>query len=248
MNEDIFARYRERQEAVLDAALSEILPRMDAKIRSKQDLDQYQFQKEVIPRLVSTGFEERFHREIPNLNNPKQESVLAMLEESLIENGAIVAIVGSRGTGKTTLAGQIAIRRIRAWLNYHALPPAERPAKVPLEFPRYRKAADLLARFKPLYSDFGSIDTERLMEERDYECLEWSLLVVDEWHECRDLQMKDRLMADIIDRRYAAKRDTLIISNQEADEFRQTTDPSIMSRLGQHGRIIPCRWTSYRIQ
>lgn len=210
------------------------------------DVLAWEMKHEIAPRLADLGFAERFRREIPDYGEPKQAKAAAQCRGKLIQTGAIVALVGLRGVGKTTIAAQLAIERVRAWLAWHAVPPEGRLEWPPLGMARYRKAADLVARYKSLYADFGSINAERLAEQRNYECREWSLLVIDEVHECDDQKMKDRVLTDIIDRRYSARTDTLLISNQSVEDFKVTTNPSVMSRLGEHGCIIPCSWRSFR--
>ena len=104
----------------------------------------------------------------------------------------------------------------------------------------------MLQRYKPLYSDFGSVDTEGLMNELDFMCQQQEFLCIDELHDCDDMKAKTRLLTDIVDRRYSRCRDTILIANQKPAEFIASTGDSIISRLTEHGCIIPCDWPSYR--
>lgn len=83
------------------------------------------------------------------------------------------------------------------------------------------------------------------MEARAAYC-RLKLAVIDELHECDDQKMKDRVLTDILDRRYSANTDTVLISNQTAEDFQATTSDSVLSRLAQHGAIVPCEWESFR--
>jgi DNA replication protein DnaC len=178
-------------------------------------------------------------------NCEPQEDTFAFCREQFTEVGAIVALVGERGVGKTFIAAQLCRERIDLWLRYHELDAPERPAAIPLRMGRYMKLTDLIARFKPLYADFGSIETDRLMNEREKLCME-SLLCLDELHECDDQRLKGRVLTDILDRRYANRLDTLVISNETEAAFRQTVGDSALSRITEHGDIVTCRWESFR--
>jgi DNA replication protein DnaC len=105
--------------------------------------------------------------------------------------------------------------------------------------------SDLVSRLKSLYADFGSIDAERQSNFSERLCDE-SLLVIDEIHECDEMRVKDRVLTDIVDKRYARRRDTILISNQTVDDFRHTANDSVLSRLTEHGGIFLCDWRSFR--
>lgn len=234
----------ESSTAPLVEAVSEILSKM--KPISAEKRREAQFKFDIDHRMKALGFEDRFRIDIQDFQNKQQEAIFKRCDELLRGSGAIVALVGIRGTGKTTIAAQLAAHRIRNWLDFYATQPEERFEDTIPGIPRYRKATALISEFKSLYADFGSINSEELTEKRDYQCREWPILVIDEWHEAEDQKIKDRLLTDIIDRRYAALNDTLIISNQDADDFKATASSSTLSRLGEHGCIISCKWDSWR--
>jgi DNA replication protein DnaC len=202
--------------------------------RTDEEMDAWRWQNEVLPFVVRSGIGKRFHGRITEWSEPKQYEVLSRLYSRCTGQGAIFALVGPRGTGKTTICGQL----IACVAGNSARPEWQRI--VP-----YRKMTDLISRFKPLYADFGSIDTETLMEARTAYC-SMPLAIIDELHECDDQKMKDRVLTDILDRRYSAKTDTVLISNQTPEDFQATTSDSVLSRLAQHGAIIPCEWRSFR--
>jgi len=195
---------------------------------------------QVFPMLQRWGFEPRFQCEHAKLH-PKQAATLNSVRGMMKRKGAIVALVGERGLGKTTIASLFAIDK--AWSNYH-----EAMKESPLRFESviYRKCAKLIARYKPLFSDFGSIETESLLESFEYLAKEQEYVVIDELHDCDDLKMKTRVLTDLIDRRYACRRDTILIANQTPADFEATIGDSILSRLNEHGGIIECKWPSYR--
>lgn len=205
---------------------------------------EYEFEHNIRPRLAATGWEERF-RCRQTLSKP-QKLVMRDASALLKNKGAIVALVGERGLGKTTLAAHIAIERAEHFWNYYSTMPDDRAGLTPPQgIPVYRKMAALVTRFKPLYADFGSVDTEALIEAKERLCNE-TLLVIDELHECEEMKAKDRVLTDLVDIRYSRRRDTILISNQAEHEFRTTTNSSVVSRLSEHGQIFVCKWPSFR--
>lgn len=202
------------------------------------------FRTEISPQIERWGYEKKFRVQIKDWNNKHQERVFQRALKLLTGCGAIVALVGIRGTGKTTITAQIAIAR--SWQNYEEGMREDNGCHRRITACSYRKATDLISRYKSIYSDSGSIETESLMASRGFYCRSVELATIDELHECDDQKLKNRVLADILDRRYAAQRDTIIISNQTPEEFQKTTSDSIMSRITEHGQVIPCNWESWR--
>lgn len=199
---------------------------------------------DVLARLRGWSYPDRYIREIGDWQCEPQEIVFEMCVQLFQRVGAIVALVGERGTGKTTIAAQLAVRL--AWDDWDRVHNHESGKPFSYQEAPYRKLSDLIARFKPLYADFGGINTDELIQRRNNLCRGADLLTIDELHDCDDLKMKNRVLTDIIDRRYSACTDTLLISNQSQERFRATTDDSVLSRISEHGVIIPCEWPSWR--
>lgn len=214
------------------AAAFAALPR-----RTDEEIAAWTWREDILPRLRAAGLEARYWRDIQIWTKSAQAKVFARLRALCCGNGAIVALTGPRGTGKTTLAAQMIVERAKD----ETLPPWDRQ-------PPYRKLVDLIARYKPLYADFGGINTDSLMTSRDHFCSSPALVVIDEIHECDDQKLKSRVLTDLLDRRYSAKRDTVLISNQTPEDFQASTSDSILSRLSEHGCIIPCEWASWRVK
>lgn len=202
--------------------------------RSKADWDAYIWKNEILPRLENCDVPERCRINVPKWTVRKQGEVYRECVELFTGKGAIVALVGPRGTGKTTLATQLIVRLskqegLNLWEYW---------------FP-YRKMVDLVSKYKSLYGDFGSIHSESLISSRNALCRAPGL-IIDEIHECDDMKLKGIILTDIADRRYSNLKDTLLIANQTPEEFRATTSDSVLSRLAEHGKIIPCNWQSWR--
>jgi len=200
------------------------------------------------PKVEFGGYEARFLTEILDWNKePRQERVFRHILSMLKGEGAIIALVGHRGTGKTTITAQIAFRLAWWWDEYHSSMDRPENRKRPqiLGLAEYRKLVSLTEILKPLYSDHGTTATERLTLERERLCA-CGLLVIDEKHDMNALAVANRVLTDIIDRRYAKKKDTIIISNESAEEFNAQTNHSILSRITEHGETVECKWQSMR--
>lgn len=227
------------------AGIRELFGQM--KPRTAEEMRAMHFETQIAPRLGDFGFETRYRQmDILSGRDPRcreQESVLARVESKFTNAGAIVALVGPRGTGKTSIAAQLAANRL--WEDWRIALAGERKG-VPCRITSYRKLGALVARLKAYYGDFGSVQSEQMHATLEHLCAV-ECLVIDELFEVPDdSKHKDRLLTDILDRRYAARRDTLLISNQTRDEFVSNLVPSIGSRLLEHGGVIRCEWQSFR--
>lgn len=221
-------------------------------VLSKAQYRAYEFKERILPRVRSGGFEVRFLRDgFPGEFDENTERQIVAYEAVigwLKNEGSIVAMCGPRGVGKTTIAAQISAKR--AWEDLQScFDKADGKREDTMcRYTLYWKMTGLVKRLKPLYADFGSIETAAL-EDWQRGIVSCELLVIDELQEAGDdSRHKERILTDVIDRRYAAQRDTILITNQTPEEFRTTTSGSILSRLGEHGTIIDCAWGSFREQ
>ena len=104
--------------------------------KAESELDDYIWRKETKIRMKDAGLPDRFIERHGFDAHKAQRAVFRAALRLCSSRGAIVALVGPRGTGKTTIAAQM----IRQRAECEALPPWERQ-------PPYRKAADLLNRW-----------------------------------------------------------------------------------------------------
>lgn len=202
--------------------------------RTARELRQWRWENEIVPHLEASGLPKRFWFKAKRWKE-KQKIAYDETKSLLLGKGAIIALVGLRGMGKTCIAAQLILERAEdeTLLPHHRRPP-------------YRKLSELIATFKPIFSDFGSKDSESLVSRHQKLCKEHPLLIIDELHDCDDQRVKNRLLTDTLDQRYANLVDTIIISNQTPEEFISTTSDSVISRMKEAGRIISCTWDSWR--
>lgn len=148
----------------------------------------------------------------------------------MMGDGFIIALLGDRGTGKTQMAAELVRRWLRKQNTEHRT----------LNCPLYAKAMEI---FMAIKSSYGSDKSEKdvtLIFTRP------KLLIIDEASERGETDWENRMMTYIIDKRYDAKLDTLLISNQRRDAFLEAVGDSITSRLVETGGIVECNWDSFR--
>ena len=145
---------------------------------------------------------------------------------ALLGKGCLIALIGSRGTGKTQLAIEASRESCRA----------DRSAL-------YTTAMDIFMAIKASYRQDGAGERSALAQfERP------SLLIIDEAHVRGETDWENNLLTHLIDGRYRAVKDTVIISNQTHNQFRKSIGTSIYSRLIETGAVIECTWPSFRQQ
>ena len=138
-------------------------------------------------------------------------------------SGFIIALCGPRGTGKSQLAGSLA--RFCASEGRSVI---------------YKTAMGIFLEIKATFGGKG--DTEAILSGLAAP----KLLIIDEAQERAETAWEDQLLGHLIDRRYGAMRDTLLISNQTKDEFKESIGASVSSRIVETGGIAVCDWPSYR--
>ena len=70
--------------------------------------------------------------------------------------------------------------------------------------------------------------------------------MIDEVHERAVTQAENATLINIIDRRYDARRCTVLIANQDKSEFAAAMGPSIVSRIHETGEALECDWPNFR--
>lgn len=173
----------------------------------------------------------------------KLDSVSAM-----IGTGFLVLLVGDRGNGKTQFATRLAWLGILAEDRYPPKPGID-GATPPEGLTRWREARPVLYRhamsiFLDVRESFGQNGERKRIEAY---CAV-PMLIIDEFQERGNTAWEDRLLTYIIDRRYGAMKDTLMIGNVKGDEetLKAQLGASIVSRASEAGGVIVADWPSYR--
>lgn len=142
-----------------------------------------------------------------------------------LQTGFLLAMIGTRGSGKTQLAVEL--------MNFSV--ERERSAL-------YTRAMDFFMAIKRSYKK-DSKETEESVCEHYFRP---EFLVIDETHERAQSAWEDQLLTNLIDKRYAAMKDTLMIANQTKQEFESAMGKSVVARLNETGGFVKCDWPSFR--
>lgn len=142
----------------------------------------------------------------------------------IVAGGGLVVLLGKRGTGKTQMAVDLLADVCAAGNRV-----------------RYLKAMDLFREIRNCYRKDGPSEVETV----DKLC-KFAALVIDEAHERSDSDWENRTLTNIIDRRYDAKRSTVLVSNMTKQAFGEAVGPSIVSRIHETGEVVVCEWASFR--
>lgn len=217
---------------------------------------------EGLAALIESAPEDRPENEEANVSNSKYvreawgwgrkycrpiplhgEEWLAAIETArpVIETGGIVVMVGDRGPGKTQMAAELA--RKGAW-------PDDRD-----EFTRadglvvhrgktalYRRAMDIFLDLRDASKNHVKSSEKEVISKLG----NVGLLVVDEFQERGDSEWENRIMKNLLDKRYASERPTIIIANMKRREIFDALGASIVDRATENGKSIEFNWPSYR--
>lgn len=138
--------------------------------------------------------------------------------------GFLLALLGDRGTGKTQMAVVVMMVGFKA----------QRTGL-------YVSAMDVFLDVRATYSNPDASERDALGR-----FLGPDMLVIDEIQQRGETDFEDRILAYLIDQRYGAMKDTIVIANLTPDALKDSLDPSIVDRLRETGGIIECTWPSFR--
>lgn len=179
--------------------------------------------------LKNSGFPKRYCRAVSSWMCTEQENTFSACKDFCVADGSNVVLTGSKGTGKTTIASQIALefKGKRKRVSYHLF-------------------NDLIGKFKYLYDDMGTIHSDTLNQDRD-KILSRDFVIIDEIHECLGNKMSEKILFDFLSRRYSNELSTLLISNEKPEEF-EKNHGNIMCRIHETGGIFHANWANLRIK
>ena len=145
--------------------------------------------------------------------------------EEKLETGFFVALTGIRGNGKTQMSVELMISctsKLRRAL--------------------FCTATEFFMQIKSTYRRDSKHSEKDIL---DY-FAKPSLLVMDEIGRRGETDWENNLLFELLNNRYNAVKDTLIICNMGGNELTESIGPSLTSRLNETGGIIQCNWESFR--
>lgn len=166
----------------------------------------------------------RHRRRLPDGKSPDEWNTACTRLFDAIGSGFLFALIGPRGTGKTQLGERTALQSTAT-------------SRAPL----YTRAMTIFLELRATYRTDGAAESavvKRFCEPK--------LLIIDEIQERAESAWEDRMLTHIIDVRYGAMGDTLLIGNLSPEQLAESLGPSIVDRLRETGGIIECKWDSFR--
>lgn len=148
---------------------------------------------------------------------------LAMVR-TLVGKGFLAALVGIHGNGKTQFGVEVL-----------------RDAANKLLTGMFITATDFFMAIKAAYRDKSS-DAEKDVIAR---YCKPQVLVIDEMAKRGETEWENRLIFHLINNRYMDDLDTLLIANQEAEQFEASAGPALVRRMTETGGLIECNWEAF---
>jgi DNA replication protein DnaC len=179
-------------------------------------------------RLIDAGFPERQATLDPARATGAEWQAVGRRLAAMVGSGYLIALIGGSGTGKTQMAAALATLYTGKPILYGKA---------------MRLFLDLRAAMGTLAANPATRQSERGILK---EYIDPAFLALDEAGERGGSEWEDRMLAYLIDERYAARKDTLLISNQQEAAFLDGIGPRIASRLQETGGIVVCDWPSFR--
>lgn len=168
---------------------------------------------------------DRMLLDIPEAGRAKCEAAWGALED----RGGCVLLLGPRGTGKTALAADLALRAARSGL---------------IDESATQQYAVLGELFREEKRGFSS-EIERRQSPLDL-AARVDLLVLDDIHERFESVWEDREFVLLFDRRYREMRRTILCANFTLHDAQSKIPGNVWSRIVETGVAVECDWPSFR--
>jgi DNA replication protein DnaC len=190
--------------------------------------------------LESSGWGDKYIPEI----ELRGEEWLEALETArpIIATGGIIAMVGNRGPGKTQMAAEIA--RGGDWKGDKATHTRGENVLIThrTKTALYMRAMDVFLELRHASKNHVKSSEKEVLER----LAAVGLLVIDEFQERSESEWENRIVKNLIDKRYANSRPTIIIANLTRKELFATLGESVIDRATENGKSIEFNWPSFR--
>jgi DNA replication protein DnaC len=182
------------------------------------------------------GWGEKYTRRI-ELTGEKWFAAFAQAKET-VAAGGILLLLGGRGPGKTQMAAEVG--RCGLWPRDVAVWNGLR--NVSGKTALYRRAMDIFLDLRDAAQNNSGTSEKKVLERLEAV----GLLVIDEFQERGGSDWENRIVCNLMDKRYSAQKPTIIIANYTREEMARALSPSVKDRIRENGRAIIFDWASYR--
>ncbi|MBK1884636.1 ATP-binding protein [Luteolibacter pohnpeiensis] len=155
-----------------------------------------------------------------------------------VAKGGIVVFVGNRGPGKTQMAAEIA----RGCQYPHDAAEWNGVRPVANRTALYRRAIDIFLDLRDANRSGSKTSEKQVLEN----LARVGLLVIDEFQDRGESDWENRMVTNLIDKRYAAERPTILIANYTRAEMAKAISASVRDRMHENGKSFEFNWPSYR--
>lgn len=175
-----------------------------------------------------------------SMKDPTGAEWLQVFEEAkqAVKDCGLVALIGDRGTGKTQMAALIASDGL--WPSDDGKWNGHRNVRDHTAL--YVRAMDIFLDLR----DANKRDSKISEKEVLGRWTEVGLLVIDEFQERGESEWENRVLTNLIDKRYGSEKPSIIIANYDRQQLSAALSPSIKDRMHENGRSFLCNWGSFR--
>ena len=198
------------------------------------------FRKEHTKALFSASKAPERHKAMLGARMGAEWKIAFLRLTSQQKQGFLNVLTGPRGTGKTQMGVELMAERISEAVENHLL--TERYFLAPPLPALYSLVMDFFIELKSTYNRNTLKTEEQVMDK----FTKPRLLVLDEFTIRGETKWEDDVLFSMIDKRYQAQKDTLLIANLKPEEVVPSLGASNASRLTECGGIIHCNWKSFR--
>lgn len=165
------------------------------------------------------------HQRCPSSSDTPWHLKLDEVTKKLGVGGFLIAINGTQGTGKTQFGSALIVEACRKGRRS-----------------KYACAMDFFIALKGSFDDGSKVTEASVLNT----FIKPKLLVLDEMDERSESAWENRLLFHMLNQRYNAMLDTLLISRRPKAEFIASLGASIQSRIQETGGTITFNWPSFR--
>jgi DNA replication protein DnaC len=185
---------------------------------------------------TANGWGEKYTQPIP-LAGDKWLAAFEQAKEA-VEKCGIIAFLGGRGSGKTRMAAEVSRagrwpRDAKVWNGHQSV--ADKTAL-------YRRAMDVFLDLRDAAQNNSGTSEKKVLAGLE----SVGLLVIDEFQERGGTEWENRIICNLLDKRYSAMRPTILIANYTREEMAKALSPSVKDRIRENGKAIIFDWESYR--